>query len=123
MDQEGRARRENIRIACIEEGSENNSTSMITFMENLLREKLKLPHTDDLKIERVHRTLGPKPLADSPPRSIVVKFSSSKTKEEILKLVWQKKGFLYQERRVFVAHDYALEAPGIRGGKEGAGGE
>lgn len=29
-----------------------------------------------------------------------VKFSSSKTKEEILKQVWRKKGFLYQEKKV-----------------------
>lgn len=108
-DQEGRVRRDNIRIHGIEEGSESNSTSMIAFVENLLRVKLELPPTDDLKIERVHRTLGPKPPTDSPPRSIVVKFSSSKTKEEILKLVWRKKGFLYQERRVFVDHDYAPE--------------
>lgn len=108
-DQEGRARRENIRIHGIEEGSESNSTSMITFVENLLRDNLELPATDDLKIERAHCALGPKPPADAPPRSIVVKFSSSKTKEEILKLVWRKKGFLYQERRVFVDHDYAPE--------------
>lgn len=104
-DQEGRARRENIRIHGIEEGSESNSSSMITFVENLLREKL--PPTHDLKIERAHRR--PKPPAESPPRSIVAKFSSSKTKEEILKLVWQKRGFLYKERRVFVDHDYAPE--------------
>lgn len=108
-DQEGRARRENIRIHGIEEGSESNSTSMITFVENLLREKLELPPTLDLKIERAHRALGPKPPAGSPPKSIVAKFSSSKTKEEVLKLVWQKKGFLYKERRVFVDHDYAPE--------------
>lgn len=37
-DQEGRARWEDIRIHGIEEGSENNSTSMIAFVKNLLRE-------------------------------------------------------------------------------------
>ena len=94
-DQEGRARQENIRIDGIEVGSESNSISMITFVENLLREKLELPPTHDLRIERVHRALGPKPPAESPLRSIVVKFSSSKTKEEIPKLVWRKKGFLF----------------------------
>lgn len=108
-DQEGRARRDNIRIHGITEESESNSTSMITFVEKLLKEKLELPHTDDLKIERAHRALGPKPPADAPPRSIVVKFSSSKTKEEILKQVWRKKGFLYKEKKVFVDHDYAPE--------------
>ena len=42
-DQEKRARWENIRIHGIEEGLESNSTSMITFVEKLLREKLELP--------------------------------------------------------------------------------
>lgn len=98
-DQEGRARRENIRIHGVAEGSENNSTSVLTFVESLLRENLELPHTEDLRIERAHRALGPKPPLDAPPRSIVVKFSSSKTKEEILKQVWRKKGLLYQGKK------------------------
>lgn len=108
-DQEGRARRENIRIHGVTEGSESNSTSVMTFVENLLKENLELPRTDDLKIERAHRALGPKPPPDAPLRSIVVKFSSSKTKEEILKQVWRKKGLSYQGKKVFVDHDYAPE--------------
>lgn len=83
--------------------------SMIMFIENLLKENLELPHIDDLRIERAHRALGPKPPPDVPPRSIVVRFSSSKTKEEILKQVWLKKGLVHQGKKVFVDHDYAPE--------------
>lgn len=108
-DQEGRARRDNMRIHGIEEGSENNSTSMIVFVENLLKEKLELPPATDLKIDRAHRALGPKPPAESHPRSIVVKFSNSTIKEEILQQVWRKKGFLYKEKKIYVDHDYAPE--------------
>lgn len=61
MDQERRARRNNIRIHGIDEGSECNPTSMIAFVENLLRDKLELPPTDDLKIERAHQDLNPWP--------------------------------------------------------------
>lgn len=109
IDQEGRARRENLRIHGVAEGSENNSTSMMMFIENLLKENLELPHIDDLRIERAHRALGPKPQPDASPRSIVVRFPRSKTKEEILKQVWQKKGLVHQGKKVFVDHDYAPE--------------
>ena len=108
-DQEGRARRDNIRIHGIEEGSENDSASMLIFVENMLKEKLELPPDAELNIQRAHRALGPKPPADSPLRSIVVKFSHSKTKEEILQQVWRKRGFLYKEKKVYVDHDYAPE--------------
>lgn len=108
-DQEGRARRDNIRIHGIEEGSENGSASMMVFVENLFKEKLELPRDAELGIERAHRALGPKPPPEAPPRSIVVKFSRNKIKEEILQQVWRKKGFLHKEKKVYVDHDYAPE--------------
>lgn len=67
-DQEGRARRENIRIHGVAEGSENNSTSMIMFVENLLKENLELHHTDDLRIERAHWDRNPRP---TPPQGLL----------------------------------------------------
>lgn len=82
---------------------------MIVFVENLLKEKLELPPTHDLKIERAHRELDPKPPAESPPRSIATKFSSSKTQDEILQQVRGKRISLYKEMRGFVDHDYAPE--------------
>lgn len=106
-DQEGRSRRDNVRLHGVGEGSEDNSPSMANFVENLLKEKLDIPSTTSLNIERAHRSLGPKPPPESPPRSIVVKFSSFATKEEVLKLAWQKKGFTHRERKVILDHDYA----------------
>lgn len=109
IDQEGRARRANIRLHGIKEGSENGTASMCEFVENLLREKLELPATYSLNIERAHRALGPRPPADAPPRSIVAKFLSYKCKEDIIKKAWEKKGFHYEGQRVYVDHDYAPE--------------
>ncbi|KAJ4919448.1 hypothetical protein JOQ06_022222 [Pogonophryne albipinna] len=103
-DQEGRSRRENIRIHGVCEGAEENSPSVISFVETLLKENLELPPSSDLKIERAHRALGTKPPADAPPRSIVVKFASHRTKEEIIKTAWQKWGFVYKERKVNLDH-------------------
>lgn len=82
---------------------------MTVFVEELLKEKLELTATVVLKIERAHHALGPKLTAKALPRSIVVKFSNSKMKEEILQMVWHKKGFLYKGKRVYVDHDYVPE--------------
>ncbi|KAG1928318.1 hypothetical protein F2P79_023722 [Pimephales promelas] len=109
IDQEGRARRENIRLHGIKEGAEKNVESVGSFVEVLLREKLELPPEYQLNLERAHRALGPPPSEDAPPRSIVAKFSSYKCKEDIIKKAWEKKGFLFEGKRVYVDHDYAPE--------------
>ena len=93
-DQEGRSRRDNIRIHGVCEGAEENSPSVIYLVEALLKENLDLPPSSDLKIERAHQALGTKPPADVPPRSIVVTFASHRTKEEIITMAWQKRGFV-----------------------------
>lgn len=54
VDQEGRSRGK-IRIHGVKEGAEGNSRSMIDFTEMLLREKLGLPPSLHLRIERAHR--------------------------------------------------------------------
>ncbi|KAI4814864.1 hypothetical protein KUCAC02_005046 [Chaenocephalus aceratus] len=96
-DMEGRSRWENIRIHGVKEGAEDNSPSMGTFVEDLLREGLDLPATFELRVERAHRALMPKPPGEVSPRSIVVKLSSYRTKEELLRLAWQKFRVFYEE--------------------------
>ena len=104
-------RRENVRIHGVKEGAEDNARSMIDFTETLLREKLELPPSLHLRIKRAHRALASRlpPPADPPPRSIVVRFMSFRNKEEIIKTTWQKRGFEYEGRKVFLDHDYALD--------------
>lgn len=82
---------------------------MVTFVETLLREKLALPSSFELRIERAHRALVPQPPKDSPPRSIVIKLQSFRSKEELIKIAWQNRGFMYEGRKVFLDHDYAPE--------------
>lgn len=108
-DLEGRERRGNVHIHGVKEGAEGNAQSMITFVENLFREKLDLPPSLELKIERAHRAMVSQPPKDSPPRSIVIKLQSFRSKEELIKIAWQKKGFMYEGRKVFLDHDYAPE--------------
>lgn len=79
------------------------------FVENLLREKLELLPCFPLQIERTRRALLPRHSLDSPLSSIVVKFMSFKVKEEVIKKAWQKKGFMYEGKKVFLVHNYAPE--------------
>lgn len=59
---------------------------MVTFVEDLLLKGLELPSSTALNIQRAHWELAPKSPTDAPPRSIVVKFSSYKMKEEVIKM-------------------------------------
>lgn len=57
-DQEGRSRRENVRIYGVPEGAEGGPGSMIPFMERLLRGNLDIPDAKDMQIERAHWPLA-----------------------------------------------------------------
>ncbi len=105
LDQEGRSRRENIRIYNVPEGAEG--ASMTLFMEKLLQDELEIPPTTDLGIERAHRALAPKSSGnrEDRPRSIIIKFHRYKIKEEILRKAWGKKVFL-NERPIYFDQDY-----------------
>lgn len=108
-DLESRSRRDNIRIYGVCEGAEKDST-MASFVEKLLREGLQLSEEEvpDLHIERAHRSLGPRPPAGAPPRSIIVKFGSFKSKDSLLRKAWQMKGFKWMDKQVNLDHDYPL---------------
>uniref|UniRef100_A0A3Q2Y3G7 L1 transposable element RRM domain-containing protein n=1 Tax=Hippocampus comes TaxID=109280 RepID=A0A3Q2Y3G7_HIPCM len=67
----------------------------------------ELPATFELRVERAHRALMPKPPGDASPRSIVAKLSSHRMKEELLRSAWHKRGFEHLGKRVNLDHDYA----------------
>ncbi|KAL0147021.1 hypothetical protein M9458_057545 [Cirrhinus mrigala] len=90
-DQEGRARRSNIRIYGVPEKAEANSSDFISFLEDLLKSTLDLNPPVDLQIERAHRALTPTPSAEAKPRSIIAKFLNYRTKELVIKTAWEKK--------------------------------
>lgn len=84
-DLEGRSRRDNVRVFGVKEGAKENTTTMITFVEDLLMRGLELPSSTALNIKGAQRALAAKPPPGAPPRSIVVRFASFKVKDEILK--------------------------------------
>lgn len=106
LDHEGRSRRENLRIYNVPEGTEGSS--MMEFVEKLLRDTLEIPPTVQLDIERAHCTLAPRPAGDreDKPRSIIVKFLRYRTKEEILRKAWGKKKVFLNGRLIYFDQDY-----------------
>nr|AAS83199.1 unknown [Fundulus heteroclitus] len=107
VDLESRTRRENVRIYGVPEGAEKDCETVAAFVETLFKEGLGLEDSGlDMQIERAHRELGPQPPEGAPPRSIVVKFQSFKVKERLLREAWQRKGFVWCEKRINLDHDY-----------------
>lgn len=106
LDHEGRSRRENLRIYNVPEGAEGSS--MVEFVEKLLRDALEIPQTTELDIERAHRALAPRPSGDreDKPRSIIIRFLRYKIKEEVLRKAWGKKKVFLNGRQIYFDQDY-----------------
>lgn len=106
IDQEGRSQWENLRIYNVPEGAEGSS--MVVFVEKLLRDTLEIPPTMELYIERAHRALAPRPPGDEVhrPRSIIIRFLRYKIKEEILRKAWEKKKVFWNGKPIYFDQDY-----------------
>lgn len=102
-DLEGRSRRNNIHIYGIKEGTEGSS--ILTFIDNFLKTKLRLDRNTDLQIQQAHRSIGPKPQDAAISRSILVNFQRYDIKDKILKAAWAKK-ITYEGKVVAFAHDF-----------------
>lgn len=105
-DIENRARRSNLRIYGVKEGTEGEG-NMLEFTAKLLKTALKLPEAEDLGIERAHRSLATKPTNPNISRSIVVKFLHFQTKQRILYAGWNAKGLQFEGNRITFDHDYS----------------
>ncbi|CAL9704508.1 unnamed protein product [Knipowitschia caucasica] len=112
-DLQNRLRRNNLRIYQVPEGSEKRD--MMSFIQDLIRQVLNKPDME-LKIERAHRALVPKPRDnEAPPRSIIVRFLDFTVKEHVLRLAWgQKKTFL-EGKLIYFDHDYSPDLQRKRG--------
>ncbi|RXN35596.1 putative transposase element L1Md-A101/L1Md-A102/L1Md-A2 [Labeo rohita] len=104
IDQEGRSRRDNIRIYNVPEDIEKNS--MNDYVEQLLRDTLDFPPDTELHVERDHRAPVPKPRKNARPRSIVVKFLRYKMKEEVIRKAWVKQDIFVGQQKIYFDHDY-----------------
>ncbi|CAL1604957.1 unnamed protein product [Knipowitschia caucasica] len=78
---------------------------MIEFVTKLIREKLGV--TTELRIERAHRTPAAFQGQYPRPRSIVVRFQSYTTKQQVLKAAWTKKIVQMDETRIYFDEDFS----------------
>lgn len=108
-DLQNRHRRQNLRLYQVPEGSEGRD--MAAFIKKLLPTVLTdLPLTEaDIRIDRAHRALMPKPKENGPPRSIVIKFTDYSVKEQILQQAWRQRTVKMGEKQIYFDNDYSPE--------------
>ncbi|KAF3841464.1 hypothetical protein F7725_007326, partial [Dissostichus mawsoni] len=73
---------------------------MMSFITALLHTKLKVKGDTEIKLERAHRALAPKPKESSaPPRSIIVRFLDFSVKQIILQQAWKQRDIEFEGQR------------------------
>lgn len=104
LELEGRSRRQNIKIVGIKEDSEEGRpTDFVSRLIPDLLGKQHFPHP--VKVDRAHRTLLPKPSADSRPRTIIACIHHFQVKEMILRLS-RSQPMEYKGNKVLIFPDY-----------------
>lgn len=107
-DLENRLRRNNVRIIGIPEHSEG--THPTTFMEALILDVFgKDSFPKPPVVDRAHRSLGPPPRPNQPPRPFIVRLHHYQTRELILRLAREKGQLLYKGSRIHFYPDVSVE--------------
>ena len=107
LDLQARSMRNNIRVFNCPE-SATDGKSVVKFLEEMFEAKLDLPEDFHFEIMRAHRSLGPRPGPNAPPRSIIANFLQWDTKELVLRKAWQA-DIEIDGKRVGFDHDYPPE--------------
>ncbi|XP_054871698.1 uncharacterized protein LOC129350148 [Amphiprion ocellaris] len=110
-DLEARARRKNIRIHGVPEGSEKDD--VVGFVKDLISTKLKLQNVLDADIERAHRvgSVAQRRSSSRPmvaPRAIIVRFWNYRVKESVIQMAWKQKT-IYNGQEIYFNLDYTAE--------------
>lgn len=106
-DQENRARRKNIRLVGLKEGKEAGMP-LANYVQKILCDGLEL-NGGDYEIERCHRSSGPRPDPNQPPRIILVRFLKYTAREKVLAAAKKKKGILWDGCRLSLFEDMTKE--------------
>lgn len=104
---ENRLRRNNIRVYVIPEEAEGKET--VPFLIEFFRTTLELKEDVEIKLERAHRVLAPKPKTTAPPRSIMVRFLDFSMKQVVLQQAWKQRDVTFRGQRVYYDQDYSPE--------------
>ncbi|CAL9698818.1 unnamed protein product [Knipowitschia caucasica] len=107
---ENRGRRMNIRILGVPEDVEG--TDPTRFFEHWLPEVLLMRTKNGrIKLERAHRTLGPKPSPAQRPRPVVARFHNYQDKQRVMNASWElarkNHAVKHRDSRVMLFQDYS----------------
>lgn len=102
-DQENRSRRKNVRLIGLKEGKEAGST-LNEYVGKILRLGLKL-EGDEYEIERSHRSGGPRPDDNKPPRLILVKLLRYTARQKVLEAAKKGKGLKWEDCTISIYED------------------
>lgn len=104
-DMENRLRRNNIRVYGIPEEAEGKE--MVPFMVEFFRTTLTLKDDLEIKLERAHRAIAPKPKTKASTRSIIVRFLDFSVKQAVLQQAWKQRDITFQGQKVYFDQDYS----------------
>uniref|UniRef100_H3A0W2 L1 transposable element RRM domain-containing protein n=1 Tax=Latimeria chalumnae TaxID=7897 RepID=H3A0W2_LATCH len=97
-DLKNRSRCNNVCLMGLPEVVENGRP--IDFLKKNLPVLLNLPEGEDLKIERTHRSLAPKPKTNQRPRPIIMRLLKFQTRELILHRAREKQIITWENHRL-----------------------
>uniref|UniRef100_H3A0R3 L1 transposable element RRM domain-containing protein n=1 Tax=Latimeria chalumnae TaxID=7897 RepID=H3A0R3_LATCH len=106
-DFENRTCRNNLRFVGIKEGLEDQDLEGL--VKRIFCEILEASDGNEIEIERDHRAPRPKPAPNEKPRHIIMKLLRWGDKEKILKKFRAKKGFTWEDQKIFVTEDFSQE--------------
>lgn len=107
-DLENRGRRKNLRIIGLPEKAEG-STPLSQYLREMIPKWLDLSFDLRLEIERAHRSFGPAPGVNDPPRSVLVRFLRYTDRERILQAALKKRQIIHEGKQVRFFQDLSVE--------------
>lgn len=107
-DLESQGRRKNLRIVGLPKKAEG-STPLPQFLREMIPKWLDFSFDLRLEIERVHRSLGPAPGVNDPPRSVLVLLVRTTQTELILQAALIKLQIIHEGKQVRFFQDLSVD--------------
>ncbi len=82
---------------------------MVPFLVEFFKTTLELQDDVEIKLERAHRAIAPKPRMAAPPRSIIVRFLDFSVKQAVLQQAWKQWDITFQGQKIHFDQDYLPE--------------
>ncbi|RXN22092.1 LINE-1 type transposase domain-containing 1 [Labeo rohita] len=102
-----RSKRQNVRLVGLPEDIEGKNAR--EYVTNLLSELLGDCLAEPPELDRIHRSLWPKPCADEPPRPLIIRFHRYVIKETVMRWSKSQKDISYKGHKIKMYEDFSTE--------------